>query len=236
MAVDSIGQRIIKGEIAPGQTLNVEDLENEYDASRTVIREALRVLAAKGMVGARPKRGTYVMPRENWSLLDSDLLRWQFGEVADAKFLANLAEVREIVEPAGARLAAQRRSETELETMRETLALLDDTTADPKDVVEADLRFHRTLLFASHNELLQQLEIVIEMGLRARDMLVHGKGSWTESVSAHRAVLDAVTSSDPDAAEAAMRRLLEQAARDVHALEQSPSTGTRLSIGRRRRS
>jgi len=222
MAVDSIGQRIIKGEIAPGETLNVEELEREYDASRTVIREALRVLAAKGMVGARPKRGTFVLPREDWSLLDADLLRWQFEEWADARFLANLAEVRAIVEPAGARLAAERRTDDELEAMRETLALLDDTSADPKDVVEADLRFHRTLLYATHNELLQRLEIVIEMGLRARDLLVHGKGTWRESVSAHRAVLDAVAATDADSAEKAMRRLLEQAAGDARSLESPP--------------
>ncbi|TDE11473.1 FadR/GntR family transcriptional regulator [Jiangella asiatica] len=215
IAVDGIGSRIVSGELAPGQTLDVAYLEREYDASRTVIREAMRVLAAKGMVDARPKRGTYVLPREAWSLLDPDLLRWQFQEPGDETFLQDLAEVREIVEPAGARLAARRRGEDELEVMRETLALLDDTTADPVDVVEADLRFHRTLLHASHNELLRRLELVIETGLRARDVLVHGRGTWKESVSAHRAVLDAVAAGDPDTAETAMRRLLDQAARDV---------------------
>lgn len=215
IAVDSIGQRIMKGEIAPGQTLNIDELERQYDASRTVIREALRVLAAKGMVGARPKRGTYVLPREDWSLLDPDLLRWQYEERADEQFLANLAEVREIIEPAGARLAAERRVEEDLEAMRETLALLDDTSADPADVVAADLRFHRSLLFATHNELLQRLEIVIETGLRARDLLVHGHGTWAESVTAHGAVLAAVEAKDPDAAESAMRQLLDQAARDA---------------------
>lgn len=219
IAVDSIGQRIMNGEIAPGETLDVEALEREYDASRTVIREALRVLAAKGMVGARPKRGTFVLPREDWSLLDADLMRWQFAEQPDEQFLANLAEVREIVEPAGARLAAARRSDEELATMRETLALLDDTSADPADVVAADLRFHRTLLGASHNELLNRLEVVIETGLRTRDFLVHGRGTWAESVSAHRAVLEAVERADPAEAESAMRRLLEQAARDAAKLE-----------------
>lgn len=215
MAVDSIGQRIIRGEIAPGDTLDVEELEREYDASRTVIREALRVLAAKGMVGARPKRGTFVLPRAEWSLLDPDLMRWQFAEQPDEQFLENLAEVREIVEPAGARLAATRRSDHELEAMRLTLALLDDTSADPADVVDADLKFHRTLLCAAHNELLARLETVIETGLRARDLLVHGGGTWAESVSAHRAVLEAVENSDPDEADAAMHRLLDQAARDA---------------------
>lgn len=218
MAVDAIGIRIVKGEFAPGQTLDVEAIEREYDVSRTVLREALRVLAAKGLVSARPKRGTYVLPRAEWSLLDPDLLRWQFAERSDAKFLQNLAEVRYIVEPAGARLAAERRSAEELEAMRETLAMLDDTSADPSAVVAADLQFHRALLYAAHNEILQRLELVIETGLLARDLLVHGQGSWAESVSAHRAVLDAVEARDPEGAQRAMLHLLSQSERDVTAL------------------
>jgi GntR family transcriptional regulator, galactonate operon transcriptional repressor len=216
VAVRSIGQRIIRGDLEPGTVLDVEDLGRELDASRTVIREALRVLADKGLVGARPKRGTYIRPRQDWRLLDPDLLRWQFEERADAAFLQNLAEVRAIVEPAAAKLAALRRTDGDLDELRAALALAAAPDAPAEQVVAADLRFHRALLFATHNEL------VIETGLRARNLLVHGRGTWADSVPAHLAVLSAVEAGDPAAAEAAIHALLEQAARDVAALREQP--------------
>jgi GntR family galactonate operon transcriptional repressor len=219
LAVRSIGQRIIRGDLVPGAVLDVEDLGRELDASRTVLREALRVLADKGLVGARPKRGTFVRQREDWQLLDPDVLRWQFEERADTAFLSNLAEVRAIVEPAAARLAATRRTEEDLTAMRAAFALTAAPDAPAGQVVAADLHFHQALLFATHNELLQRMELVIETGLRARNQLVHGRGTWADSVPAHRAVLSAVEAGDPAAAEAAMRALLEQAIRDVAALD-----------------
>ncbi|MGH3098078.1 MAG: FadR/GntR family transcriptional regulator [Streptosporangiales bacterium] len=212
-AVDGLAQQIINGDLAPGTVLDPRELEREYDASRTVIREALRVLSAKGLVDARPKRGTFIRPREDWNLLDPDVLRWQYEQREDTGFLDNLAEVRAIVEPAGARLAARRRTDGDLEAMRESLE--ESAAADSSGIVAADLRFHRALLFSTHNELLQRMELVIETGLRARDLLVHGQESWADSLPAHRRVLDAVEDGDEAAAEAAMNALLDQANRDV---------------------
>ena len=166
--VNEIGRRILAGDLGPGTVLAVEELEREYSASRTVIREALRVLAAKGLVDARPKRGTFVRPRDDWSLLDPDVLRWQFEKDTGTAFLDNLAEVRAIVEPAGARLAATRRTDQDLAELADSLAASALPEATPEDVVAADIAFHRALLFATHNELLQRMEIVIETGLRAR--------------------------------------------------------------------
>lgn len=201
----------------------MEDLEREFSVSRTVIREALRVLAAKGLVDARPKRGTFVRSRDDWSLLDPDVLRWQLEHQRDTGFLDNLAEVRGVVEPAAARLAAQRHSDEDLAELSDSLELSarDDVTA--KDVVAADIRFHRALLVSTHNELLCQMEIVIETGLRTRDLLIHGQETWADAVPAHRAVFDAVAARDGDAAEGAMRTLLEQARRDVEALTDEDS-------------
>jgi len=193
-----------------------------------VVREALRVLAAKGLVDARPKRGTFVRPRSEWSLLDPDLLRWQYDHPG-SEFLGNLAEVRGIVEPAGARLAAQRRTEADLDVLRTALAAMSAPDASPAEVVTADLLFHRALLGCAHNELLQRMELVIETGLEARDLLVHGAGAWAESATAHAAVFEAVAAGDADAAETAVRTLLDQAQRDVAAL-------TDRSRGSRKRS
>ncbi|GAA0382561.1 FadR/GntR family transcriptional regulator [Microbispora corallina] len=211
--VEAIGRRIITGQEAPGATLDLDALEITYDVSKTVVREALKVLAAKGLVDARPKRGTFVRPRSEWSLLDPDLLRWQFEDPAGSGMLDDLYEVRIIVEPAGARLAAARRTDEDVARLTATLDAV-GPDAGAKEIVEADLAFHRQLLEASHNELLIRMEYIIEVGLRARDLLVHGEGHQDDFLPPHRAVLDAVRAADADGAERAMRALLEQAAKD----------------------
>jgi GntR family transcriptional regulator, galactonate operon transcriptional repressor len=211
--VQEVGRRIVSGAEPPGSILDIEHLEATFDVSKTVVREALKVLAAKGLVDARPKRGTFVRPRADWSLLDPDLLRWQFESSARDQFLTNLHEVRLIVEPAGARLAAVRRTDDDLGALERAITLV-PAEASPEEIVEADLTFHRTLLAASHNELLARMEHIIEIGLRARDLLVHAAGHREDFLPPHQAVLAAVRSGDPDAAEQAMRGLLDQAARD----------------------
>jgi GntR family transcriptional regulator, galactonate operon transcriptional repressor len=228
--VETIGTRIVNGRYAPGVPISPDELEEEFGISKTVLREALRVLAAKGLVDARQKRGTVVSPRSSWSLLDADLLRWQGGE-PDAAFLANLAEVRGIVEPAGARLAAARRSAEDLDALHAALAAMTDAGTDAAALVEADLAFHRAMLDAAHNELLSRMEVVIEAGLRARDMVVHGGESWPDSVPLHRAILDTIERSDGNAAAAAVEALLEQASVDIEVVSEATS---RKSAAKRR--
>jgi DNA-binding FadR family transcriptional regulator len=212
--VETLGSRIVRGDYEPGTALSPDALEAEFDISKSVLREALRVLAAKGLVDSRQKRGTVVRPRASWSLLDADLLRWQGGQ-PDAAFFANLAEVRSIVEPAGARLAAQRRDEADLGALHAALDRMAGAGTDATEVVEADLAFHRALLDAAHNELLSRMEVVIEAGLRARDAVVHSGEDWPDAVPVHRAILDAIEAQDGAAAEAAVRTLLAQASVDV---------------------
>src|SRR6201991_4290867 len=117
--VEVLAQRILTGQLAEGATLDMIALQSEFDVSLTVLREALRVLAAKGMVDARPKRGTFVRPRSDWSLLDGDVLRWQFARSPGPGLFDDLHELRSIVEPGAARLAARRATD-------EDLAALDD--------------------------------------------------------------------------------------------------------------
>ncbi|MGW2767930.1 FadR/GntR family transcriptional regulator [Streptomyces sp. NPDC001275] len=224
--VDIIGERIISGSHEPGESLYPDQLEEELGVSKTVLREALRVLASKGLIDSRPKRGTFVRPRSDWNLLDSDLLRWQGTAAADENFLTNLGEVRSIVEPAVARLAARRRDEADLAALTHALTLMAEAGRDADASVEADLAFHRALLGAAHNELLTRMEVVIEAGLRVRDHIVHSAEEWADPVPAHRAVMDAVREGDPDAAERAVLRLLAQATADVDDLILAPDRGT----------
>ncbi|MGP3983597.1 FadR/GntR family transcriptional regulator [Streptomyces sp. KR80] len=223
--VHELATRIISGQIAPGEVLDIPALEAELDISRTVLREAFKVLTAKGLVDARQKRGTFVRPREDWHLLDADMLRWRFTQQKNKIFLDELAEVRGIVEPATARLAAERRTETDLERLQEALAAMSAAADGDGDAVEADLAFHRALLAAAHNELLRQMEMILAVGLAERDRLVHAGSHATNPVPSHQAVLDAVRSGHPDAAEAAMRTLLDQARHDLDCLERSCEDG-----------
>jgi GntR family transcriptional regulator, galactonate operon transcriptional repressor len=212
--VETIGSRIVNGYYEPGSQLPPQQLEQELGISSTVFREAMRVLAAKGLVESRQKLGTVVMPRSSWSLLDTDLLRWQEGN-EDASFLDDLAETRFIIEPAAASLAALRRTDQDLERLRVALQAMIDASTDGTGAIDADLAFHQALLHAAHNELLTRMEFILESGLRARDMLVHNRSGWPDSVPVHNAILTAVEAGDSGAAEQAVLDLLDQSIMDT---------------------
>lgn len=217
--VEVIARRILAGEIPEGATLNVAALQQELDVSLTVLREALKVLSAKGIVDARQKRGTFVRPRADWNLLDGDVIRWQFAEGPDQGLLDKLHEVRSIIEPAVARLATARATDEDLAALEGALGEMAPADRDIGAAVAADLSFHRALLAATHNELLERMEVVMETGLAERDRFVHGR-QHDDPVPSHREVVDAIRARDADAAEKAMRRLLEKASRDVEKVRQ----------------
>ncbi|GHH73013.1 GntR family transcriptional regulator [Streptomyces sulfonofaciens] len=223
--VETLARRVLSGEFPEGATLDLVALQSELDVSLTALRESLKVLAAKGMVDARQKRGTFVRARSDWNLLDADVLRWRFAEGAasepDSVLLHNLDEVRGIVEPAAARLAAERRTGADLAALEAALEAMGEEGGTPHHAVESDLAFHRALLTATHNELLERMEMVIESGLAHRDRLVHSTGHADDPVPSHRAVLDAVRAADAAGAERAMRALLVQALRDVDRVRDS---------------
>ena len=110
---EEIGSAIVDGTFPAGERLDLELIERRHDVSRTVVREALRVLATKGVIEARPKRGTIVLAPERWNMLDPEMLAWRLRR-PDAGWLASLDEVRQIVEPAAARIAARRRTGDDL--------------------------------------------------------------------------------------------------------------------------
>jgi DNA-binding FadR family transcriptional regulator len=222
--VDAIARRVLSGELPEGATLDLAALQAELGISLTVMRESLKVLAAKGLVDARQKRGTYVRQRADWNLLDPDVLRWQFSAQSSAALLRSLEEVRGIIGPAAVRLAALRRTDDDLARLEEALDAM-ARADDSRSAIEADLCFHRALLNATGNELLERMERVLESALAARDQLVHGTEVTSDDpVPSHRAVLDGVRARDASAAEAAMRALLDKAVSDEERLR-SPADG-----------
>jgi GntR family transcriptional regulator, galactonate operon transcriptional repressor len=212
--VVALASRILSGEIPEGATLDLMALREELDVSLTALREALKVLSAKGLVDARQKRGTFVRARSSWNMLDVDVMRWRSAGPPDMDLLENLTEVRSVVEPAAARMAAERATEDDLACMTEALGRM----ADPaQDAVEADLDFHRALFGATHNQLLIEMQRVLANGLAMRDKVVHAAERTDDPVPSHLAVLDAIKAGDAPKAEAAMRQLLDKADEDFRA-------------------
>ncbi|MFD4193724.1 MULTISPECIES: FadR/GntR family transcriptional regulator [Amycolatopsis] len=211
--VATLGARIVAGEIAEGAVIDLAELGRDLDVSMTVLREALKVLAAKGLVEARQKRGTSVRARVHWNLLDSDVIRWRSEAGDTAAVLRDLAEVRAVVEPAAASMAALRRDEDDLAELDAALADM-RTAVGPAAQVAADLRWHRALLRATHNEMLSRMDVFIEPALRLRDALVH-EAHDDDPAPSHAVVVDAVRRGAPEEAAAAVSALLDKASSDV---------------------
>ena len=211
--VETLASRILSNEYPEGTILDLPTLRAELDVSLTALREALKVLTAKGMIDARQKRGTYVRPRSSWNMLDADVMRWHTASSAAPALFGQLTEVRAVVEPAAARMAAERATDEDVQALTEALAAM--SSADDVDAaVAADLAFHRRLLSATHNDFLAQIAQIIAIGLAERDRFVH-HANPSDPVPSHRPVLDAVTAHDPDAAERAMRALVDRSMQDL---------------------
>lgn len=218
--VDELGLRIMNGKLKAGAILNTEELSATYEVSRTVVREALKVLAGKGLIDARPRRGTFIRERVQWNLLDPDVLRWQFDTVADLSILEKLHEVRVMVEPAAAELAAVRRNDDDLTALFAAVDAMSVADVTTEAIADADLQFHLGLIAATHNELVEQLSVIIGIGLSARDRYVHShRVSIKRGLEMHRDIAVAIENGDPEAARSRMTLLLESAATDVRGLQ-----------------
>lgn len=212
--VHDIGVRIVKGEIAPGTIIDTAATETGFGVSRTVVREAVKVLAAKGLVDALPKRGTVVRHPSRWNLLDPDVLAWRFEDPPDARSLQALREVRLIFEPAGARLAAERATDDDLAAIEAAMAAMRGHHGNIEAVTADDARLHKTILEATHNPLMPAFESLIDAALRSRNRIMLAVVSTPDYLERHEAVVVAIMRRDPQGAEEAMRRLLEEAAAD----------------------
>jgi DNA-binding FadR family transcriptional regulator len=212
-----LGVDILKGAYAPGETLpNEIDSSSSFDISRSAYREAIRILAAKGMVESRPKTGTRVTPRNRWNLLDPEVLGWMFETEPEPSFIKALFELRLITEPAAAELAALRRSEEDVESMRASLAVMKRETLTTEAGRRADLDFHHTLIHATQNEALASLSSSIEAAVSwtTRYKARHN-GLTRDPIPDHERVLDAIAAGDGGAARWCMESLIRMAHDDT---------------------
>jgi DNA-binding FadR family transcriptional regulator len=235
--VHEIGVRILRGELEPGDPVPSEDelgvaLGTDLAVSRTVVREAVKVLVAKRLVETRPKRGTWVRPREEWNLLDPDVLAWQLEAGTNRRFLDEMLELRRMIEPQAARVAALRATEDQIEELAEATRLMAEVGEDPGAFLEPDLRFHALLLQATHNELLEHMASILASVLRIL-FTYSGRppGAFTRAAALHAAVVEAIRDHDPDAAERALLELSDDTTANIDwAVEHAPHEGPGRAI------
>ena len=218
--VDLLGEAIVSGRYPVGGSLPAEPLlGEELGVSRTVIREAVKALVAKGLLSTGPKVGTRVLPDEQWNWFDNDVVVWrsQAGQTRD--FIRDLQELRRVVEPAAVRLAAERATAADIAEIESAYAGMKQAVEHGGDYVTHDLRFHQGLLRACHNRMVVQMSKALGTLLRTSFEIStsrpHGPAS---SLPLHRAVLDAVIARRPARAEKASLVLIDGANEDIEAV------------------
>jgi GntR family transcriptional regulator, galactonate operon transcriptional repressor len=215
---DRIGVGIASGTIAIGEILpNETDLGRDLRVSRTSYREAVKFLSAKGLVEARQKSGTRVAPRSKWNVLDPDVLRWSLHNLNSETFVRDLFELRRFIEPNAAKLAAERRTDVQLEVIAMALDGLETREPYSEAHIESDLAFHTAILDAAGNSAVLCLRSVIETTLHWSMRLQNGKerGAFTMSMADHRRVYEAIANRDGDMAHTVMTTLVLVALADT---------------------
>ena len=211
-----IEKRILDGELRSGDRLPTErELAEQFHVSRTAVREAMKILAQKGLVDMRPGRGTIVIDGANEAMQDSIglVMKLKLGEVGGSD---NLVEVREILETEIAALAAARATETEIAAMREAVRVMDENLNNANAFIAADNRFHEALAHATQNALIIILiNSIVNLLSEQRKQVFDVEGGPQRGQIHHRRILDSVIRRDPEAARAAMRSHLHQVRQDV---------------------
>ncbi|TGQ37236.1 MULTISPECIES: FadR/GntR family transcriptional regulator [unclassified Mesorhizobium] len=216
--LSELGRRILAGQYAQHSALPTElQLCAEFGVSRTAMREATKMLAAKGLVVSRKRAGTLVQDSSLWNRLDPDVLSWMSATDPDPEFVRGLIEARLAIEPAAAELAARRASAGDLARIEAGyLAMRAADLSDLAACAEADVAFHVSILNASHNPVFAGLASLIGQALENSFRLTTSVSrNYAETLDAHGDVLEAIRLRKPDQARARMRALIDIASADL---------------------
>jgi DNA-binding FadR family transcriptional regulator len=212
--INALGSAIVNEKLRPGELLpSASDLIDQFSVGRSTVREAIRVLEAKGLVETRQKIGTRVKDRSAWNIFDTDVLAWHDVGRPDTNLLQDLIEARQIIEPAAARLAASRATLSDIKKITDAHALMCESVGDSEKFAMADVAFHMAVFDASHNIMLQRFSqsvgdfLSISFKIQQQSLGIR-EGVFEQDVVEHYAVLDAICKADGVAAEAAMLRVI----------------------------
>ena len=227
--VQDLGIAIVSGKYTVKNPFPVEaELCEQYGASRSVLREAVKMLTAKGLLSARPRQGTWVQAEENWNLLDPDVLRWLLERKLSFPLLREFAQVRLAVEPKAAALAALVAGPAEKAAIKAAIERMAAADRGEDDSLESDIAFHVAILSASGNRFYTQLRKLTETALRFSIRMTNRyKGVHRASVQDHKKISDAVLAGDAAEAEAAMQYLIQEALDLINKAEETALRGAR---------
>ncbi len=212
--VETLGREIVTGVFPVGSQIPTESiLAESLGVGRLALREAMKVLASMGMVVILPKTGTHVLPRESWNLFDPNVLQWHVQYAFDEEFTKDLVELRNMIEPVAAGIAATQATPEQIEKIQQ--AYVDMVQAETHaDYLEADLRFHGAVLSSCKNRFIRQLQAPISEVLKVSFKASSTPGRDADREHAlilHQALLIAIENHDPSAAKSAVERLIERA-------------------------
>jgi DNA-binding FadR family transcriptional regulator len=240
--VEELGHAVVTQTYGDAVPFPIEaELCKQFGASRTVLREAVKMLTAKGLLSARPRQGTWVEPESNWNLLDPDVLRWLLERKFSLELLTEFTEIRYAIEPMAAALAARSATPEGIARIRRAVERMKSATLGEDDPLESDIAFHVAVLHATGNRFYAQLEDVINAALRISIRLTNSvKGVPQADVELHRKVLDAIEAGDANKARSIMEGiitevldLIDTARRKNKAAAASRATSTRSAANSR---
>jgi DNA-binding FadR family transcriptional regulator len=219
--LDALGRTIVTGGYEGKRFPTEAELAQEHAVSRSVTREAVKMLTAKGLLTARPRTGTIVQPPSSWNLFDPDVLRWLLERKFSLELLRQFTELRYAFEPAAARLAAQAASDDAIAGISAGFRRMQAAEAGADDPLESDIAFHVAIVEASANPFFVQFRDVVATALRTSIRFTNRFKGRTASLPAHRAVLTAIEAREPDAAYAAMAAIIDEVMVLIAAAERS---------------
>jgi DNA-binding FadR family transcriptional regulator len=210
--VSQLGTAIVTGKYGDKNPFPIEaELCRQLGVSRSVLREAVKMLTAKGLLTSRPRHGTSVQPESTWNLLDPDVLRWLLERKFSLELLAQFTEVRLAVEPMAAMLAARKATPAGLTRIRDAVERMRAAARGEDDPLESDIAFHVAVLAATGNRFYGRLEDVIDAALRTSIQFTNQhKGVPLADVNEHRKVFDAIEARDPQRAGEIMEKMIHE--------------------------
>jgi DNA-binding FadR family transcriptional regulator len=206
--LDMLGRAIVTGHYEKSAFPTEAELARQHSVSRSVTREAVKMLTAKGLLTARPRKGTTVQPATYWNLFDPDVMRWLLERKFSLELLRQFSELRIAIEPAAAALAAQAADAGGLAAIAAGYARMEAAEAGDDDPLEADIAFHVAILRASANPFYQQFRDLVTTALHTSIRLTNRFKGRTASLPQHHAVMAAIERRDPEAAKQAMTELI----------------------------
>lgn len=227
--VQDLGTAIVTGVYSDKHPFPIEsELCRQYQVSRPVLREAVKMLTSKGLLAALPRRGTWVQPEAQWNLLDPDILGWILERKFSPRLLQEFSQVRAAIEPAAAALAAQVTDRRLLHPITEAIDRMRAAERGEDDALESDIAFHVAILRATNNRFYAQFTDLIATALRFSIRATNRyKGVRQASIPDHKAVADAILKQRPEAAAKAMRALIQEVLDLTAAAQRKPAARPR---------